>query len=193
MFSAFPFSDAVSQEDLAIIDEALKPENYAETRKISPTAQEQYCENTVVEQSLLMESSDKTRRAMIGCQKTHDPKPVIDITDDVTIFNLDVRNVHLNITKDDVTLTIVRSSITNTTIEQITGGKVTLQIMNTTFTGQMNLSCIEEIKCESLSHIKLQPTSLSLWYFNSKFLHTRLTITAASAEKVIAGYTMIHF
>ena len=165
----------------------LNPDNYDETKILSSTQSDEFCQNATIKRSLLIQPADKIPRATIGCNKTHDQQVSINVTKDLTLINTDVRNIYFKLTGDlnlTLTLTLVDCVMTNTRIgHNSDNGQISLQIVNTTFRGHL-LNCTEELDCGSSSQIRINSTNLTLWYLNSTFFQTQQYFQTVSADKV---------
>ena len=185
MQALFLFPGA-SEADELVREGILNTENYDETKIYKSNESSEFCENMTIEHSFLIKPKDDIPRAMIGCNETRDQHVYINVTKDLTLINIDVRNIHFNVTGDlNMTLTLVNCEMINTRIglnSQNASRNIRLQIVNTTFRG--HLDCAEELDCGSSSQLWINSTNLTLWYQNSTFLQTQQFLKTVSADKV---------
>ena len=157
--------------------------NYEDSKSISADSPREFCQDATIEQSLLLKPAPDSTRASIGCKEARDSPPTIDVMKDLTIGNLDVTNININLT-NSLTLTLVGCQMTNTTISYQGTEQINLQIVNTTFRGDTNSSCIDETVCESSSSIKVTSLRISILYWNSIFLQTTQILNGLPSDKV---------
>ena len=185
--SSLFLSPGASEADELVREGILNTDNYELTEIYTSNQSGEFCENMTIEHSLLIKPRDEVPRAMIGCKETRDQHVYINVTKDMTLINIDVRNIRFNVTGDlNMTLTLVNCEMINTRIglnSQNVSRNTRLQIVNTTFRGHL-LDCAEELDCGSSSQLWINSTNLTLWYQNNTFLQTQQFLKTVSANKV---------
>ena len=180
----------MSEVDAPVQESFSDADHYVEVRTYNSTMTGEFCGSTKTQHSLLLKTADHLSRAVIGCQEQHDIQPTVDVTDDLTLINNDVRNINLNLV-NDMSLTLVNCVMQNTTITyKSVNGTVALQFVNTTFRGHVNESCLEELNCNTSSVITSESLNITLWYLSSTFLQTRQNIQGTFIKKVIFIFSL---
>ena len=165
-------------------EDVFSPEHHEEVRTYNSTMTGEFCGNMTIPHSLLLKPADFLSRAAVGCQKSHDVRSEIDVRDDLTLINIDVTNIDLNLGKD-LSLTLINCVLADTTIfYKLVNGSIALQFVNTTFRGHLHEYCTEELNCNTSSWIRGSSKNLTVWYLNSTFLQTTQKHTGTFINKV---------
>ena len=101
----------------------------------------------------------------------------------LTIINIDIIYRHFLI-RDHLVITFVNCNVVNTDIWSRGVESVHLQVVNSTFRGHVNSSCVGEPDCRTTSFIDAFSNNVSLWFKDTAFYQTFSVVRAGYADKV---------
>ena len=101
----------------------------------------------------------------------------------LTIINIDII-YRFFVIRDHLVITFVNCNIINSEIRSKYVQSVHLQVVNSTFRGHVNSTCLGEIICRTTSIIAAKGKNASVWFKNTAFYQTEFLVQADYADKV---------
>ena len=101
----------------------------------------------------------------------------------LTLINIDIIFMHFFIS-DHLVITFVNCTVINTDIWSRGVKSIHLQVVNSTFRGHVNSTCLDDLYCRTTTYIDAYGKNVSLWYKDSTFYQTFSVVRAGYADKV---------
>ena len=114
-------------------------------------------------------------------------KQLVIVNTHLTLINIDITYMHFFII-DHLVITFVNCNVINTDIWSRSVESVHVQVVNSTFRGHVNSTCLEDLYCRTTTYIDTYGKNVSIWYKDSTFYQTFSVVRAGYADKVTANH-----